>query len=136
MKNGNGHDTPLDGWIIAFSQGRTFIGRPAMTPAPDRAPMGLLPVFELHIQPAQGPGGQQLIHFSAFPVLLLASIRALYLPEGAILIQVSELTAPEQKRLYAAVEQGAALQEQLRLADSGIALASEMPRGIAPPRAG
>jgi hypothetical protein len=110
----------------------------------------LSPVFELQIkievlqamdvrtrQPARDPQGnpmlQQRAQYSAVPVLLLASLAGIELPEGAILIEVASLSPEDRKRVAACVAQAEGMQANMRAAETNLTLVSSLPAGMPKP---
>lgn len=124
---------PMAGWVIVLSNCKQLIGKAAETGK--SKPSGeyewqltLRPVFELNVQPVQGPQGGVAINYTAVPVMLIASIDGLTIPDGAIVVRCETMSRSEQGRLHAAVNNAEQLQRQLRTADAGISLVTEMPK--------
>lgn len=123
-------------WVIAFAGGRTLVGQ--RLPKLDlitgkEAPSEVLsPVFDLVVQvlqeqgPDGRPTGRTSVQYAAQPVLLIGSIDRLELGSGATYIPVRGCSS--ERQIMGAIEQGKALQQQIRAASAGLSLASALPR--------
>ena len=110
------------GWAICIAHGRVFFGRRGLVER------DLSPVFALDSGVAlqQGPQGTQLARpCMCTPVLGLPSIKALTMPADAIWIDMSELSRDDQAALANARHLGEQMVQQMRAAESGIAIASD-----------
>ena len=117
-------------WLIIISQGRTMIGKQApLLGAPNR----ISPIFELQPQAQATPRGELQISHLILPLLLLASIRSIDLPQGAIVIPVTGLSNNERKGLRLAISNCEQMVESARLAESGIAIAKSLPPNMRRP---
>jgi len=107
---------------------------------PLRDPQGnLMPLKDPHGNLVPGPDGRpqaivqtQVVH-TTVPVMFLSSLRSVELPEGALIVPVAELSREDRNRLLMAVKQGEAIQQNMRSADTGVALVSALPPGLKPP---
>jgi hypothetical protein len=152
--------SPIGDWVIAICQGKDLIGQPHYAGRPLRVAgmkagdpgriVSLSPVFELQIkievmqvmdartrQPARDPQGnpmlQQRAQYSAVPVLLLASLASIDLPDGAILIDVASLSPEDRKRMASCVAQAEGMQANMRAAETNLTLVSSLPAGMPKP---
>lgn len=135
---------PLEGWVIAICGGRAFVGMVALREvlnaegavvghAEDRTwssvpfdrSIRLSPVFEFNASANQTAQGLAIGH-GALPVLLLASITELEVRTDAV-IECASLGAGDRTNVVRAVRQATDLQQAMRAAASGIALARAMP---------
>ena len=159
---GNGVDaSPIADWVIASTNDKLLIGKPKWNLGVPARIVGLGPVLELQINIVQtplrdpqgnlmplkdpqgnlvpGPDGRpqaivqtQVVH-TTVPVMFLSSLRSVELPEGALIVPVAELSREDRNRLLMAVKQGEAIQQNMRSADTGVALVSALPPGLKPP---
>lgn len=111
----------MSGLYILITNGRTFVGR-GIGDGPDSV---LSPVYDLGM--GQGPDGQ-LVHVAA-PVLGLPSLESIPVPEGSILIAVTDLSREDQTSVARAFEMGEKMRAAIRAKQSGILVAGAMPRG-------
>jgi hypothetical protein len=110
----------------------------------------LSPVFELQIklevmqvmdartrQPARDAQGnpiiQQRTNYGGVPVCLLASVREVELPDGAIIIEVASLSPEDRKRMAACVAMAEQMAQNMRAADSNLTLVPALPQGLPKP---
>lgn len=105
----------MSGWVIALLGERALIGR--------QREGELSPVYDLRSGIEIGPQGQLGRPCVAAPVLGLPSIKSLPLPNGAILIPVSELSSDDQRALNSAVTIGAEILSKMLAVYSGILVA-------------
>ena len=66
------------------------------------------------------------MNYAAQPVLLIGSLDRLELGDGATFIPVRGCSS--EKQIMGAIEQGKALQQQIRAASAGLSLAHSLPR--------
>jgi len=141
---------PLAGWVVAVTNGKDLIGKPHYSLGnPDKI-ISLAPVFELQVklevmqvmdsrtrQPARDPNGnplvQQRTNYSGVPVLLLASLHEVMLPDGALVIGIDMLSRDDQKRMAHCVAMAEEMAKNMRAADSNIQIAPAIPQGLKPP---
>jgi hypothetical protein len=115
----NGKDTgPLAGYAIVPMQGITLLGL--------LTGQTLSPVYELKCIMQPGREGVQIAH-ACFPVLLLASIEEIDVPDGSLVIRVETLSRTERQSLAAGVENGAQMVRVMRASAAGVTLATRMP---------
>lgn len=153
--------SPIGGWVIVVVAGKDLIGQPHYERAPlsvagSKAMRGtgrivsLGPVYELQIkievmqaidartrQPARDPQGnpiiQQRTNYSGVPVLLLASLSEVMLPDGAIIIEVDTLSREDKQRMAACVAMAEQTQKNMRAAETNLSLVSALPPGMPKP---
>ena len=113
--NGGRDKGALDGWIVVVAHGLTLIGKPQ-----DGRRLG--PVYEIKPQLQQSPQGLAFAHL-VLPFLLLADVRSVAIPEGAILVECSDLGHEMQKTLSRAILGADEMVRAMRAQASGIALA-------------
>lgn len=109
----------LAGWVIALIGGSTFIGR-------EVTPYALAPVYALNVNIRATDKGV-VVNYVATPVLMLASLAELELPQSAVIIGCERLTHAERKRLHSAVRTAEENVQHMRAADAGLLLANKMP---------
>ncbi len=133
--NGSAPSHPLAGWVIAILGSMVVIGKPSRelrsTPVvgANGAQLGtashdepcLTPVYVLQRQLMQTQGGAGIATM-AFPLLMLASVRRLFIG-NAPTIAVDDLSAGERKDMLTAVQAAEKMIQGLRAAESGIMLA-------------
>lgn len=115
-----------DNWVIVLAAGRALVGRPdgiCLSPVYDFM-SGSLPAI------AQTPKGPAVVVATmtpnAAPVLGLASIRKVYIPDGAIVIPLSDLSEGERDAVMKAVD---AVEESVRQFERRAKLAAEVEGG-------
>jgi hypothetical protein len=127
MSGANGQDTgPLAGWAIVQLHGLSLLGRMVerlikREGQPDVTIRRLEPVWELKaaLQPVDRNGGAVPVHM-CFPVWLLPSIQGVDVPLNAIIVQVTELAAPDREILARSVKAAA---DMMRAAKANLILA-------------
>jgi hypothetical protein len=111
-------------WLIIVAQGKTLIGKQSPLLG---SPLRISPVFELQPQAQAMPNGQIQIAHLVLPLLLLASIKAIDLPQGAIVVPVTSLSTNEKRGLRLAISNCEEMVASARAQESGIAIAKTMP---------
>jgi hypothetical protein len=124
-----GPKNPVDPrpWVIAISNGRNLIGQTAQQfTSPPRGGFSLRPVYEVQPQAQMNPQtGQIAVSHLVVPLLLLAGLKSVDVPEGAIIIPLDELSRNERSNLMAGIENCQAMIRAARLAESGIAVPTQ-----------
>lgn len=132
---------PLEGWAIVFSNGKSFLGE--LSPGDGRAPSSvegwseisfwLEPVFELIDkgivgQPAPNsptfviPQGHIIADVQGY-----VSIRRVFIPRGAIIIPMTELSREDRKDCANAARIMKEQQAAKRAAQAGVSVVSGLP---------
>jgi hypothetical protein len=104
----------LTGWVIALLGSRSLIGKPEIT----AAGLSLSPVYELTVQTVSSPKGP-LSRRIVRPVLFLASVTDLEMPENITIIAIDKLAKNEQADLAMEVTVAEDMAKSLR---SGLAI--------------
>jgi hypothetical protein len=132
-KTNGAHSTPkLERWLIVISNGRTLIGDPFLT---EERELGLSPVYELHggMVPQQVRPGVVQVSWSIqiWPLLGLASLDKLAIPEGGIVIEFSSLSEMERKAI---AEQVAACERNIVTMLASARTGLDLGAGLVAPR--
>jgi hypothetical protein len=132
-------DGPLAGWVIAISQGMTFLGDPINVA--DAAgylvsqgttflgdPLSLSPIYTLRceiqlVQPSPRHPPQLMTMRQVLPVLTFPDIRSMDLRQANI-VRIEELSKKDRQELAKAVDSCEQLKAAMRAEASGIVLAS------------
>ncbi len=116
---------PLAGWVIAISQGKTFVGRPELVT--DAGYLVVLsPAYELltmmqmvQQDPRRPP--QMMTLRQVMPLLTYPSLKRVEVRQ-AVVIHVSELSSKERRELAQSVEACEQLMGAMRAQESGLVL--------------
>ena len=124
--NGRDHGPNLAGWCIFQAAGGPYLGT--------HSPLSGAPVahYSLQVQMQSRPDGQLVVLYSAWPILMLSSIRDVGLPGDVITIPLDSLDAEDRGRIVAAVAQCDQMIANMSAAKAGITLA---PAGVKLPPA-
>jgi hypothetical protein len=120
-------DGPLAGWVIAISQGMTFLGDPVSV-ADAGYLVSLSPIYTLRceiqlVQPSPRHPPQLMTMRQVLPVLTFPDIRSMDLRQANI-VRIEELSKKDRQELAKAVDSCEQLKAAMRAEASGIVLAS------------
>ena len=116
--NGKRASDVLDGWVIAQTNGLTLVGK--------RTGDTLSPVYEMKPQLVSHQGRSMAVH-PCLPVWLFG-VDEITLPAGAFVVEVGALSRQDRSELAAYVEQAAEMSRGKRAQESGVVLATTMPK--------